>query len=109
MTETLFWIQHTKKNRSRKNGDKDRKALYKLMSNSVYRKAMENLRNRIDVKLVCKKKKKDCLKWTFKASYMSHKANNYLVGTRKNKVTLTFKKHAYIGMCIFELSKVLMY
>ena len=78
MTETLFWIQHTKKNRSRKNGDKDRK-------------------------------KKDCLKWTFKASYMSHKANNYLVGTRKNKVTLTFKKHAYIGMCIFELSKVLMY
>ena len=56
-----------------------------------------------------KKKKKDILKWTFKASYMSHKANNYLVGTRKNKVTLTFKKHAYIGMCIFELSKVLMY
>ena len=28
------------------------------MSNSVYGKAMENLRNRIDVKLVCKKKKK---------------------------------------------------
>ena len=28
------------------------------MSNSVYGKAMENLRNRIDVKLVGKKKKK---------------------------------------------------
>ena len=109
MTETIFWIQYTKKNRSRKNDDKDRKALYKLMSNSVYGKAMENLRNRIDVKLVCKKKKKDYLKWTFKPSYMSHKAKNYLVETRKNKVTLTFKKHAYIGMCIFELSKVLMY
>ena len=56
-----------------------------------------------------KKKKKDYLKWTFKPSYMSHKAKNYLVETRKNKVTLTFKKHAYIGMCIFELSDSLMY
>ena len=27
----------------------------------------------------------------------------------KNKVTLTFNKPAYIGMCILELRKVLMY
>ena len=32
---------------------------------------MENVRNRIDVKLVSNKK--DCLKWTSKPSYMSHK------------------------------------
>ena len=32
---------------------------------------MENLRNRIDVKLVSNKK--DYLKWTFKPAYMSHK------------------------------------
>ena len=91
-----------------KNGDKDGKALYKLMNNAVYGKTMENLRNRIDVKLVSNKK--DYLKWTSKPSYMSHKIfDNDLVAIRKNKVTLTLNKPAYIGMCILELSKVLMY
>ena len=32
-----------------------------------------------------------------------------LVAIRKNKVTLTFNKPAYIGMCILELGKVLIY
>ena len=78
------------------------------MNNAVYGKTMENLRNRIDVKLVSNKK--DYLKWTSKPSYMSHKIfDNDLVAIRKNKVTLTLNKPAYIGMCILELSKVLMY
>ena len=52
-----------KNNRIRKkNGDRDGKALYKLINNAVYDKAMENIRNRIDVKL--KSNKKDYLKWT---------------------------------------------
>ena len=36
MATTIYWIQHTKKNRTRKNGDKDGKALHKLMNNSAY-------------------------------------------------------------------------
>ena len=69
---------------------------------------MENLRNRIDVELASNKR--DYLKWTSKPSYMSHKIfDNDLVAIRKNKVTLTLNKPAYIGMCILELSKVLMY
>ena len=44
-----------KKNRSRKNRDKDVKALYKLMKDAVHKKK-ENLRNRINVKLVSNKK-----------------------------------------------------
>ena len=39
-----------------KNADKDVKVLHKLMSNAVYGKTMENLRNRIHVKLVSNKK-----------------------------------------------------
>ena len=41
---------------------------------------------------------------------MSHKIlNNDLVAISKNKVTLTLNKPAYVGSCILELSKVLMY
>ena len=41
---------------------------------------------------------------------MSHKIfDKDLVVIRKNKVTLLLNKPAYIGMCILELSKVLMY
>ena len=58
------------------------------MNNSVYGKTMENLRNRIDVKLVSNKK--DYLKWESKPSYMSHKIfDNELVAIRKNNVALT--------------------
>ena len=55
-------------------------------------------------------KKKVYLKWTSKASYRSHKIfDNDLVAIPINKVTLTLNKPAYIGMCILELSKILMY
>ena len=78
------------------------------MSNAVYGKTMENVGNRIDVKLVSNKK--DYLKWASKPSYMSHKIfHNDLVAIRKNKVTLALNKPAYIGICVLELSKVLMY
>ena len=56
-------IQQTEKNRSKKkkkkkNGGKDGKALCKLVKNAVYLyvKTMENLRSRIDVKLISNKK-----------------------------------------------------
>ena len=71
------------------------------MNNAVYGKTMENYRYRTDVKPVSNQK--DYLKWTSKPSYMSHKV------FEKKKITLTLNKPAYIGMCILELSKVLMY
>ena len=41
---------------------------------------------------------------------MSHKIfDNDLVAMRKSKVTLTLNKPAYVGMCILDLSKVLVY
>ena len=59
---------YRKMNRSKKNGDKDGKAIYELMSNAVYGKTMENLRNRIDARLVSNEK--DYLKWSSKPNCM---------------------------------------
>ena len=67
---------------------------------------MEKLRNRINVKLV--NNEKDYLKCTSKPICMSHKIfENNLVAIRKNKLPLKLNKPSYIGICILELSKVL--
>ena len=78
------------------------------MNNAVYGKTMENLRKRINLRLVGSEKV--YLKWTSKPSYMSQKIfHNDLVAVRKSKVTLTLNKPAYVGMCILDFSKALMY
>ena len=60
---------------------------------------MENLRNRINVKLVSNKK--DYLNWTSKPSYVSNQIfDNDLVTIPNNKVSLTLNKPEYIGMRI---------
>ena len=89
-----------------KNGDKDGKVLYKLMNNAVQDDGKLKKQNQ------CKtcKQQKILFKWTSKPSYLSHKIfKNDLVAIRKNKVTLTLDKPAYIGMRILELSEVSMY
>ena len=64
-------------------GDKDGRALYKLLNNPACAKTMENLRNRIDVNLV--NNEKDYLKCTSKPSNMSHKIfDNNLVPVLKS-------------------------
>ena len=90
------------------NDDKDGKALYKLMNHAVYGKAMENMKNKIDVRLVSKEK--DFLKRISKPNYMSKKIfDTDFVAIRKNKVTLKVNKLGYVGMCLLELSQLLMY
>ena len=91
-----------------KNNDKDGKELYKLMNNAIYIKTIENMRNRINLKLV--NNKKDYSKKTSKQSYMSQKVlENNLVLIRKIKRTLKLNKPVYSGMFILELSKVVIY
>ena len=41
--------------------------------------------------------------------YAAQNINYDLVAIRKSKITLTLNKPAYIGMYMFDLSKVLMY
>ena len=57
-----------------------------LLKKAVYGKTMENVRNRIDLKIGSNKK--DYLKWTSKPSYMSLKLfDNDLVGIHKRIIT----------------------
>ena len=84
------------------------KDFFKLMNNSVYGKTMENLRKRVDVRLITDEKK--LLKMTSKPTYVSSKIfNENLVAVHKIKETLTLNKPSYVGMSILDLSKTLMY
>ena len=78
------------------------------MNNAIRGKSMENLRNRINWQVA--NNKKGYLKYISKPCYMSHKIfDNNLVVIHKSKLTLKLNKPSYIGICILELSKVLVY
>ena len=47
----MLKVNTQKRIEAENDGDKDAKVLYKLMNNAVYGKTIENLRNKIDVKL----------------------------------------------------------
>ena len=105
------WLKHyidfnTDKRKHAKNSfEKD---FFKLMNNSVFGKTMENLRKRVDVRLVTDEKKLD--KLTSKPTYVSSKIfNENLMAVHKVKETFTLNRPAYVGRCILDLSKMLMY
>ena len=84
------------------------KDFFKLMNNSVFGKTMENIRKRVDVRLVTDENK--LLKMAAKPTNVRSKIfNENLVAVHKIKETLTLDRPAYVGMCILDLSKTLMY
>ena len=69
---------------------------------------MENLRKRVDVRLITDENK--LLKMAAKPTYVSCKFfNENLVAVHKIKERLTLIRPAYVGMCILDLSKTVMY
>lgn len=84
------------------------KDFFKLLNNAVFGKTKENLRKRVDVKLVTNAEK--LKKLTSKPTFVSSKIfNENLVAVHKIKEQLTLNRPAYLGMCILDLSKTLMY
>ena len=84
------------------------KDFFKLMNNSVFGKTMENIRNRVNVKLV--DSGEQFKKLAAKPNYNSRKIfNENLVSVHMKKTSLTMNKPVYLGMSILDLSKTVMY
>ena len=84
------------------------KDFFKLMINSVFGKTMENIRNRVNVKLVNTQER--LKKLTAKPNYKGCKIfKENLISVHMKKTSLTMNKPVYLGMCILDLSKTIMY
>ena len=84
------------------------KDFFKLMNNAVFGKTMENIRNRVNVKLV--NTGEQFKKLVAKPNYESRKIfNENLVSVHMKKTSLTMNKPVYLGMSILDLSKTLMF
>ena len=69
---------------------------------------MENLRNRVDIRLV--NNEKYYLKQTSKPTFITQKIfGNDLVAIHKIKITLILQTPAYFAMCALEINKVPIY
>ena len=86
------------------------KNFYKLINNSVFGKTMENLRNRVDIKIVRSNEKDKIRKLVASPLYSRHAIfTNDLVGIDMRKSRLLLNKPVYTGMTILDKSKTLMY
>ena len=88
--------------------DEFNKYLFKLLINCVYGKSMENITKRINVKLV--NNLKEYSKYVSEPNFISQKIfDKNFAATHSMKTVLTLNKPIFIGFCILELSKSLMY
>ena len=84
------------------------KDFFKLMNNSVFGKTMENIRNRVDVRLVGNREKAQKL---IAKPNLKHWVcfDENLIGVHLKRIKLVFNKPVYCGMSILDLSKTLIY
>ena len=93
-------------NRLRKKSKNDfEKDFFKLMNNSVFGKTMENVRNRINFRLINTEKEALAVKNMKRFTIF----NDDLVGVHIKKTEVTLCKPIYIGQNILDDSKVTMY
>ena len=84
------------------------KDFFKLMNNSVFGKTMENIRNRVNIKLVNSEEK--LRKLAAKPNFDGYKKlDENLITVHMKKTSLCMNKPVYLGMSILDLSKIIMY
>jgi len=86
------------------------KDFYKLMNNSVFGKTTENLRKRIDLKVVRSDEMNKTKKLVASPLYARHAIfTNDMAGIEMRKSNLLLNQPVYTGMTILDNSKILMY
>ena len=100
------YIMKNTAERAKKDATAFEKDFFKLMNNSVYGKTMENVRNRINFKLVSSVEKAQgtrntLIRWT--------RFNDDLVGMHLCKQQVKLNKPIFIGQNVLDQSKYLMY
>ena len=94
--------------KKRKNSKNSLEIFFKLLINSIYGKCIENIRKRINVKLI--KNSKDHARYVSKPNFISHKIfSKHFITVHQIKSVLVFDKPIYVEFSILELSKLLMY
>ena len=78
------------------------------MNNSVFGKALENIRNRVDIRLITSVKVAQILAAKPNYDHCTSFDEN-LIAVHMMKTKLYFNKPVYLGMRILDLSKSLMY
>ena len=93
----------------RKNAKNDfEKYFFKLMNNSVFGKAMENVGKHRDIKLVTTEKRR--LKLVSEPHYhMTKHFSENLIAIEMKKTKVKLNKPIYLGASILDISKTLMY
>lgn len=98
-------------NQRAKSKTKFEKDLYKLMNNAIFGKTMENVRKRVDIKLISNWNGRYGLqemigKPNFKRCVIF---NEDLAACELNRLNITINKPMLVGFSILELSKICMY
>ena len=84
------------------------KDFFKLMNNAIFGKTCENVRKRINLKLITDKNK--AMKYVAKPNFKNITIfNDNLIAIDLYKTKVNFDRPIIIGFCILDLSKVLMY
>ena len=101
--------------KAKADGDAFKTNIYKIKNNSVFGKQMENVRNRVDIKLMKDNKLTDdknseYLKLISQPRFKKRTIlNENLVAVHRHKKVITLDKPILNGMIILDLSKYLMY
>ena len=105
--EPYIWLNTELRKKATSDFEKN---FFKLMNNSVFGKTMENLRNRIIVKLVRPNEPRKLQSLLSDPLYAQHSIfGESLAGIQMHKDHILMNRPVYTGICVLELSKTLMY
>ncbi len=109
--QTPWLAKYIKKNTEMrtKASNEFEKDFFKLMNNAFFGKTMENVRARRNIDIINNDPQR-LNRYTAKPTYKSYmEISDDIVAVERIKATVMLNKPIYLGLCVLDLSKVLMY